>query len=232
MYKKKVYSDWEIYRIRIDGTSDTQLTSHTAKDIRPQWSPRGDLIAFDSNRSVDWDIWVIQSNSSNPQNLTAGFGNGPDHRAVWNPDGDEIVFGGSHPQSGSRVYWVRIKNGGPDAWDVFSQYSVLMYSYSGIYIQPAWRYDGKYIFYVSDIPTTATHLNPLHKQALFMQPSNMFGQGAIVMDTSKSFDGWQLAANTMVYYTKTDPYGLYCKLAPDADEVKIGKGWSPHIAHP
>ena len=230
---KKIGSDKEIYKIRIDGTGDTRLTTHSAKDIRPQWSPRGDLIAFDSNRrNGDWDIWVMESNGSNPQNLTAGFGNGPDHRAVWDPDGEEIVFGGSHSEWGDRIYWVRIENGAADAWDVFSQYSVRMYFYIGIHIQPAWRYDGKYIFYATNDSTVAKPVNSAHNEALLMQPSNMFGQGASVMDTSKGFSGWRLAANLMVYYRKSDPYGLYCKLAPGIAEVKIGNGWDPHIVSP
>ncbi len=53
-------------------------------------SPDGSKIAFQSNRTGDWEIFVMNTDGTSLQQLTHsnGFDGGP----VWSPDGKKIVF--------------------------------------------------------------------------------------------------------------------------------------------
>jgi Tol biopolymer transport system component len=45
--------------IPVAGGMTTQITFDPADDQAPDWSPDGNLLAFESNRSGNYDIWVI-----------------------------------------------------------------------------------------------------------------------------------------------------------------------------
>jgi Tol biopolymer transport system component len=55
--------------VGIDGTGLTQLTTDTASDGLPTWSPKGDAIAFVSDRDGAWAIWVANSQGNNQRPL-------------------------------------------------------------------------------------------------------------------------------------------------------------------
>jgi len=60
------------------------------KDSHPRWSPDGKRIAFESNRSGDGQLWVIDLDGGEARQLTTlstGAGN-----PVWSPDGKQIAF--------------------------------------------------------------------------------------------------------------------------------------------
>ncbi|MGZ5134563.1 MAG: hypothetical protein ACXWV6_15890 [Chitinophagaceae bacterium] len=59
-------------------------------DSYPMLSPDGKKICFQSNRTGDWEIFVMNADGSGLQQLThtPGFDGGP----VWSPDGKRIVF--------------------------------------------------------------------------------------------------------------------------------------------
>jgi len=57
----------------------------------PAWSPLGDLIAFDSNRSGSRDVWICDRSGFNPLNLTANS-SAADCYPTWSPDGHWIAF--------------------------------------------------------------------------------------------------------------------------------------------
>ena len=42
-----------------DGKNTIGLTDDSAMDSNPQWSPEGVRIMFTSNRTGDWDIYVL-----------------------------------------------------------------------------------------------------------------------------------------------------------------------------
>jgi len=49
----------DLYIKQISGSTATRLTSDPASEIQPSFSPTGDKVAYASNRSGSWDIWVI-----------------------------------------------------------------------------------------------------------------------------------------------------------------------------
>jgi TolB protein len=59
-------------------------------DNLAKWSPKGDLIAFTSNRDGDYEIYTIRSDGMGLTRLTHSPGN--DAHPAWSPDGKWIAF--------------------------------------------------------------------------------------------------------------------------------------------
>ena len=61
----------------------------------PSWSPSGNEISF-SNREIETipndDIYIINSDGSNVQNITNNTSNMPYIYPCWSPDGEKIIF--------------------------------------------------------------------------------------------------------------------------------------------
>jgi len=73
-----------------DGSDPTNLSNHPADDFRPQWSPDGSKIVFQSERTGDSDIYTMNADGSEKTNLTNT--RGYDHSASWSHDGSKITF--------------------------------------------------------------------------------------------------------------------------------------------
>ena len=72
------------------GAIVTRLTSDPASEMQPAISPMGDKVAYASNRSGSWDIWVIGVDGTNPTRLSSTAGN--DIHPSWSPDSKQIVY--------------------------------------------------------------------------------------------------------------------------------------------
>jgi Tol biopolymer transport system component len=68
-----------------------QAVASTRRDSMPQLSPDGRRVAFTSDRSGEFEIWVTELDGSNPSQLTfmRAVAAGYPH---WSPDGERIVF--------------------------------------------------------------------------------------------------------------------------------------------
>jgi Tol biopolymer transport system component len=79
-----------------------QRTNNPAFDTEPAYSPDGSKIAFQSDRSGNWDIYTV--NSTGAPNLTQITNNpNTDRDPNWSPDGSRIVF--SSNRSGQEHIW-------------------------------------------------------------------------------------------------------------------------------
>jgi dipeptidyl aminopeptidase/acylaminoacyl peptidase len=74
-----------------NGGTRRQLTNTTKKDRHPRWSPNGKQILFESNRSGENQIWVIDSEMAGEArqltNITSEASG-----ALWSPDAEWIAF--------------------------------------------------------------------------------------------------------------------------------------------
>ena len=89
--------DWNIYRVDLSGQDlnpgvPFKFISSTRDEVRPTYSPDGKKIAFHSNRSGAWEVWVCDRDGSNAVQLTSLRGDDWDGSA-WSPDGRRIAFG-------------------------------------------------------------------------------------------------------------------------------------------
>jgi Tol biopolymer transport system component len=71
----------------------TKLIASTWQDNAPQYSPDGKKIAFASDRSGSYEIWVAGADGSGAVQLTSQGGHAGSPR--WSPDGRRIAFDGS-----------------------------------------------------------------------------------------------------------------------------------------
>jgi Tol biopolymer transport system component len=81
---------FEIYAMNADGTNQVRLTSNTAADFEPVFSPDGKKLAFYSNRDGDFEIYVMNADGTNIVQLTSNAD--ADTQPEWSPDGKQIVF--------------------------------------------------------------------------------------------------------------------------------------------
>ena len=75
------HDHWEVHVMNADGSGDVKLTktslvqvveqelsgetAHSANNVAPAWSPDGTQIAFLTDRSGQWEIWVMNADGSN-----------------------------------------------------------------------------------------------------------------------------------------------------------------------
>ncbi len=66
------------------------LTATNFDDREPAWSPDGSRLAFSSDRSGTYDIWVLELASGEASPVTSALGN--ESQPAWTPDGAGLVF--------------------------------------------------------------------------------------------------------------------------------------------
>ena len=90
VYTSRVSGSDQIWRVVPGGGAPARLTTGGAADQFPRVSPDGARILFQSNRSLDFDIYVMNADGSDVQNLTNRGGD--DRFPAWTPDGQRVVW--------------------------------------------------------------------------------------------------------------------------------------------
>lgn len=80
----------EIYSMNADATNQTRLTTNSATDEFPDWSPDGTKIAFSTNRNGNFEIYAMNADGSAPTRFTTNAV--PDSEPAFSPDGAKIAF--------------------------------------------------------------------------------------------------------------------------------------------
>lgn len=79
-----------IYMADSDGRNERQITSGPYCDTRPALSPDNNIVAFNSNRSGQQEIWLASTDGANePKQLMPGVAG---TRPCWNLDGRSLFF--------------------------------------------------------------------------------------------------------------------------------------------
>ena len=142
--KKIVYvrskGGYQIWVMDADGGNKTQIT-HAGLNVYPAWSPDGARIAYTSFTGGWPEIYVMDANGNNQQQLTQHMA-ATDHPS-WSPDGQWIAYESQDEANRFQIHVVRTDGSGlpkrlthnpPDKW------------------RPAWSPDGGTIAYVSVTP--------------------------------------------------------------------------------
>lgn len=137
--------DEEIYVMRDDGSSITQLTNNEEIDRWPRWSPDGKRIAFQRFAGDAREIYVMDVavngdgtvTASNETRLTNSVG--ADGLPSWSPDGSRIAFNSS--RNGDMELYVMKADG--------SEVIQLTDNPNGRSVWPSWSPDGEKIAFGS-----------------------------------------------------------------------------------
>jgi len=107
-----------------------RLMSSTRDQGQAQYSPDGKHIAFVSNRSGYWEVWLSDADGGNLVQVSKQGGGGP----RWSYDGKKIAF-----DTGSEIYIADISELVPRK---------LMTSVPLVF-SPSWSHDGRWIYFTS-----------------------------------------------------------------------------------
>jgi Tol biopolymer transport system component/pimeloyl-ACP methyl ester carboxylesterase len=151
IYTSHRSGNYEIYTSRIDGTDEQQVTSTSANEAFPAWSPDGSQIAYSAStgewntveNAKTYELYVMDADGTHVHQLTdnAAYDGNP----RWSPDGalgqGLIVFSSDRAE--------------PEHWEV--------------YVMNA---DGSDVRQVTHTPGDATAINPVWRPATDASPSS------------------------------------------------------------
>jgi DNA-binding winged helix-turn-helix (wHTH) protein len=111
-----------------------QLTFDPGLESEPSWSPDGHLIAYSSDRSGNFDIWVQPAGEGNAIRVTTSSEH--DWQPDWAPDGSRLVF--RSERDGGGLFVVPVLGG--------TERKVSSFGY-----RPRWSSDGRQILFYSSL---------------------------------------------------------------------------------
>lgn len=128
----------QIFVMNADGTDATPLTECGAyHDLYPSWSSDGSQIVFCSNRDGNCEIYIMDADGDNQQNITNSltFDGSPE----WSPVGNQIAF--NSDRDGNMEIYVMNSDGSN---------VIRLTDNSATDGNPHWSFDGTWIFFQSD----------------------------------------------------------------------------------
>ena len=137
-FNSRMDGDADIYLVDIDGKNLTRLTSSSAHDLYPSWSPDGKRIVYQTNEGEDQEIAIIDIATKKVTRITNNTCN--DWSPVWSPAGDWIAFY-SDCDGDRNIYKMRTDG------SALTRLTSTSGSYSWF---PAWSPDGKRITFSSN----------------------------------------------------------------------------------
>lgn len=120
------------------GSAERALTQPDSLNYSPAWSPRGDWIAFTSERAGPANLFRMHPDGSDVERLTADAAY--DDQAAFSPDGGQIVFVSTRAQGFANL-WVL---------DLATRKARALTTGKGGDFRPAWSPDGRWIAFSSD----------------------------------------------------------------------------------
>lgn len=136
IYTHKVLRNASLHVINIDGSNDLKITSTSAADSGPSYSPDGKFIVFNSERNGWWKIWKMLANGTEFKQVTNPK-NGADYDPNVSPNGKFIAYTSSRDNN-EEIYIKEVdKDSAP----------VNLTNSSGNQRYPRWISDDEIIYY-------------------------------------------------------------------------------------
>lgn len=136
--------DFEVFRMRPDGTEQSQLTYNDLPEIHPYWTPDSQRIVFNSRLGEQriYDIWIMNRDGSE-QTILLQDGELNSY-AQMSPDGTQIVFDKwqDNNENNGEIYVLDVKSRElrrlTNNEDIYDGY-------------PTWTPDGERIIFASEV---------------------------------------------------------------------------------
>jgi Tol biopolymer transport system component/DNA-binding winged helix-turn-helix (wHTH) protein len=169
------------------------------RKLRPNFSPDGKRIAFESDRLGAMEIWTCNNDGRNCTQLTSLHGTAGN--AHWSPDGRHIAFE-FHPSERAEVYLL----------DVETHVSTLVSTIPGAdNLAPSWSRDGRWLYFSSRRgtgPFQIWKISPTRGR-----PIQVTKAGGIAATESR--DG------RFLYYSKYEAHGVWRMPLAGGAEVRV-----------
>jgi Tol biopolymer transport system component/DNA-binding winged helix-turn-helix (wHTH) protein len=179
------FQDSNIWRVEssspgsIASAPPARFISSTRLEAVPQLSPDGRRVAFTSDRSGRWEIWLADADGANAVQLTSM---GADSGApCWSPGGDRIVFQ-SNPEGQFEIYVIPTTGGKPRN----------VTSHPATDGRPSFSRDGRWIYFGS---------NRNGYRQIWKIPSS--GGNAIQVTKNSAFAAFESPDGAYLYYNET-----------------------------
>ncbi len=173
--------DTNIWRIDLTArrVAPQKFIASRQSDHSPEYSPDGRRIAFSSGRSGHDEIWICQSDGSNPVQLTHfnGLATGSPH---WSPDGKQLAFD-ARPENHGDLFIINVDGGPPQRLTTEASHDVI----------PSWSHDGKWLYFCS---------NRSGKLQIWKRP--VAGGAAIQLTQQGGMEAFESPAGQFLYYLK------------------------------
>jgi Tol biopolymer transport system component len=168
-------------------TPSQSFIASTKSDDHPRYSPDGSRIAFVSRRSGSDEVWVCDSDGTDPVRLTSMGGPlvlGPQ----WSPDGRRIAFFAATGHVGKYVIYVIDAQGGQPAR--------LTQNENELQALPAWSRDGKSMYVASG-----------RSGSLQIWKAPIGGGGSIQLTRHGGAEAAEAPDGRSIYYTRVPETG-------------------------
>ena len=167
-----------LYSLPATGGKARAITTPVVEASHPSWSPKGDVIAFQSYAGGTFHIWTIKPDGSDCTQITSGHGD--DREPAFSPDGTQIAFASDRAFAGSYDIWtvdlaaksLKQRTTSPD-----DEY------------EPSWSPDGKEIAYVRGEGTQGGMIEAIDAQGHTRTMANLNGAHGRLEAPSWSPDG-------------------------------------------
>ena len=210
---EQTLSKFNLWRLELKNARTSQgqplaVISEKGDKMRPDISPDGKKIAFESNRMGFWDIWTCNRDGSDCEQLTALHGTAG--RARWSPNGRYVAFE-FHPTERSEIYVVEVPGGVP---------KLLATIPGSDNLSPSWSRDGKWLYFASKRDSEPFQIWKMPLQG--GSPIKLTRNGGI--SPVESHDG------RFLYYSKYEQGGVWRMPLQGGAETEVlrdvqGGGW-------
>jgi Tol biopolymer transport system component len=179
-----------------DGSAERPLTQPGSLNYDPAWSPKGDWLAFTSERAGSADIYRMHPDGTGVERLTdsPAF----DDQAAFSPDGSHIVFVSTRVAGFANLWTL----------DIATHKATPLTFGTGGDFRPAWSPDGKWIAFSSDrgsdLPDAKGRWEILHLVDIYIVHPD--GSGLKRISQHGNFCGgpsWNADSNSLIAYCMT-----------------------------
>jgi Tol biopolymer transport system component len=187
--------DTNIYRIPATGAgAPAELIASTRRDERACYSPDG-RIAFASDRSGSWEIWIAESDGSNQVRVT-NFGRSLTDSPRWSPDGRRLAFETKAFGRGG-IFVLECQSGSARCGEPV-RLTEGSHAESRTDSLPSWSADGEHVYFTSN----RTGRPEVWKQALA-------GGAAVQVTRHGGYASRESRDGKWLYFSKLDPDSIW-----------------------